>query len=104
MDKYVDGTDNKIEQWALDQDQRDLEEEEKFEAAKLQAKKDKEEAEKKEIIENLKKPVEEEEKKELVFTEEKKEEKVVTPIQVDPFSNTKQIVDDVRKEEQKALE
>ena len=62
MDKYVDGTDDKVEQWALDQDKRDLDEEVEFNAAKQQAQKDKEEAEKKDLMDQLKQPVEEEKK------------------------------------------
>ena len=62
MDKYVDGTDDKVEQWALDQDKRDLDEEVEFNAAKQQAQKHKEEAEKKDLMDQLKQPVEEEKK------------------------------------------
>ena len=56
-------------------------------------------------MEKLKQPVPEEEKKEMVFAQEQLPEKVVTPIQMDPFSSQKQAVQEEEKaEEQSALE
>ena len=57
------------------------------------------------MMEKLKQPVPEEEKKEMVFAQEQQPEKVVTPIQMDPFSSQKQAVQEENKaEEQSALE
>ena len=57
------------------------------------------------MMEKLKQPVPEEEKKEMVFAQEQQPDKVVTPIQMDPFSNQKQVVQEENKaEEQSALD
>ena len=64
MDKYVEGTDDVVEQWALDQDQKDIQELEQYNAANTQALQEKEEAEKQRFIEEVKskEPVKEEQK------------------------------------------
>lgn len=54
MDKYVEGQDNKVEQWAIDQDQNDILELQKYKEQKEKEAKDKEEEEKKQIIEKIK--------------------------------------------------
>ena len=62
MDKYVEGTDDKVEQWALDQDKKDKEQLEEYNAANAKALQEKEDAQKQEIIEAIKEPVVEEQK------------------------------------------
>ena len=62
MDKYVEGTDDKVESWALDQDKKDKEQLEEYNAANAKALQEKEDAQKQEIIEAIKEPVVEEQK------------------------------------------
>ena len=62
MDKYVEGTDDKVEQWALDQDKKDKEQLEEYNAVNAKALQEKEDAQKQEIIEAIKEPVVEEQK------------------------------------------